>query len=332
MPITCPTCRHTHPNGNRCGSPALRGQQFCFFHHPARRPSGPPGLPAWILLRGLPSPTPKSSRSPSPKSSAASPTARSTSARQLPLRRPPGRKSQPGRPQLQTQSVRKPVPGRGLHGPVRTRRRTRSPHNRLPFQDFDTQGPYPAKEKTLLPQARIRAHLENRQIQRNQDRHHHHAHHDQDQPAQSNSSPPSDSSAHPPQKTPPPSSASAAARPSTRPPRSSRSPAPETPSSAARLADSPLPSRTVSTLANTALPICRESIDRAAVSSDGTSGKPPVSSVDSVRENNPTWYFSHTVPNSGSAIRILSTSSRARIRLHPPDNRTYPSASTAAAT
>lgn len=42
MPITCPPCQHTHPNGNRCGSPALRGQQFCFYHHPARpRPSSP---------------------------------------------------------------------------------------------------------------------------------------------------------------------------------------------------------------------------------------------------------------------------------------------------
>lgn len=38
MPIACPTCQHTHPNGKRCGSPALRGEFFCFFHHPTRRP------------------------------------------------------------------------------------------------------------------------------------------------------------------------------------------------------------------------------------------------------------------------------------------------------
>ena len=35
---SCPTCHHTRPNGKRCGSPALRGEQFCFYHHPTRRP------------------------------------------------------------------------------------------------------------------------------------------------------------------------------------------------------------------------------------------------------------------------------------------------------
>ncbi len=33
-----PTCHHLHSTGKRCGSPALRGEQFCFFHHPTRRP------------------------------------------------------------------------------------------------------------------------------------------------------------------------------------------------------------------------------------------------------------------------------------------------------
>jgi hypothetical protein len=33
-----PTCNHTHPTGNRCGSPALQSEQFCFYHHPTRRP------------------------------------------------------------------------------------------------------------------------------------------------------------------------------------------------------------------------------------------------------------------------------------------------------
>jgi hypothetical protein len=32
-----PSCHHTRPTGARCGSPALRGEQFCFFHHPTRR-------------------------------------------------------------------------------------------------------------------------------------------------------------------------------------------------------------------------------------------------------------------------------------------------------
>jgi hypothetical protein len=35
---TYPTCHHLRPTGNRCGSPALRGEQFCFYHHPTRRP------------------------------------------------------------------------------------------------------------------------------------------------------------------------------------------------------------------------------------------------------------------------------------------------------
>lgn len=28
-----PICRHIRTNGERCGSPALRGQERCFFHH-----------------------------------------------------------------------------------------------------------------------------------------------------------------------------------------------------------------------------------------------------------------------------------------------------------
>jgi hypothetical protein len=38
MPASSPTCHHVHPTGKRCGSPALRGEQFCFYHHPTRRP------------------------------------------------------------------------------------------------------------------------------------------------------------------------------------------------------------------------------------------------------------------------------------------------------
>jgi hypothetical protein len=29
-------CTHTHPAGQRCGSFALRGQSFCYHHHPER--------------------------------------------------------------------------------------------------------------------------------------------------------------------------------------------------------------------------------------------------------------------------------------------------------
>ena len=31
-------CHHLHSTGNTCGSPALRGEEFCYFHHPTRRP------------------------------------------------------------------------------------------------------------------------------------------------------------------------------------------------------------------------------------------------------------------------------------------------------
>jgi hypothetical protein len=30
-------CRHIHTTGNRCGSPALNGEEFCYFHHATRR-------------------------------------------------------------------------------------------------------------------------------------------------------------------------------------------------------------------------------------------------------------------------------------------------------
>ena len=32
-----PICHHFFPTGQPCGSPALRGEQFCFYHHPTRR-------------------------------------------------------------------------------------------------------------------------------------------------------------------------------------------------------------------------------------------------------------------------------------------------------
>jgi hypothetical protein len=37
MSASCPTCHHLHPTGKHYGSPALRGEQFCFYHHPTRR-------------------------------------------------------------------------------------------------------------------------------------------------------------------------------------------------------------------------------------------------------------------------------------------------------
>ena len=32
-------CRHIHTSGRRCGSPALRGEPFCYHHHTTRRPA-----------------------------------------------------------------------------------------------------------------------------------------------------------------------------------------------------------------------------------------------------------------------------------------------------
>lgn len=35
---TIPTCTHIFADHHRCGSPALRGERFCYHHHPTRRP------------------------------------------------------------------------------------------------------------------------------------------------------------------------------------------------------------------------------------------------------------------------------------------------------
>jgi hypothetical protein len=39
MPIQ--HCTYIFPDGHTCGSPALRGQYHCYFHHPSRRPTNP---------------------------------------------------------------------------------------------------------------------------------------------------------------------------------------------------------------------------------------------------------------------------------------------------
>jgi hypothetical protein len=35
-------CRHIHTAGHRCGSPALTGEEFCYYHHATRRPAKRP--------------------------------------------------------------------------------------------------------------------------------------------------------------------------------------------------------------------------------------------------------------------------------------------------
>ncbi|MGZ4816168.1 MAG: hypothetical protein ACXVZV_12205 [Terriglobales bacterium] len=41
--LDAPRCQHIHPNGMRCGSPALRGQPFCYNHDQIYNPRALPG-------------------------------------------------------------------------------------------------------------------------------------------------------------------------------------------------------------------------------------------------------------------------------------------------
>jgi hypothetical protein len=51
--IPAPTCHHLFPDHHRCGSPALRNEPFCYFHHPQRTPTRAPRR----IYRALPSPS-----------------------------------------------------------------------------------------------------------------------------------------------------------------------------------------------------------------------------------------------------------------------------------
>ena len=44
MPKTnnIPTCNHLFDDNHLCGSPALRGERFCYHHHPDRKPVANP--------------------------------------------------------------------------------------------------------------------------------------------------------------------------------------------------------------------------------------------------------------------------------------------------
>jgi len=39
-----PTCHHLFPDHHRCGSPSLRGEAFCYYHHPDRPSATGPTL------------------------------------------------------------------------------------------------------------------------------------------------------------------------------------------------------------------------------------------------------------------------------------------------
>ena len=47
-------CTHLHPDGRRCGSFALRGEPFCYHHHPARPIARGPRHAAGKAPFGLP--------------------------------------------------------------------------------------------------------------------------------------------------------------------------------------------------------------------------------------------------------------------------------------
>ena len=51
-------CRHIHTQGHRCGSPALRGELFCYYHHTTRKPAPKLARPCSIVpSKGTPSST-----------------------------------------------------------------------------------------------------------------------------------------------------------------------------------------------------------------------------------------------------------------------------------
>ncbi len=52
QPATGYTCRHIHTLGHRCGSPCLRGQEFCYFHHTNHRPPLAPITDPELLFAG----------------------------------------------------------------------------------------------------------------------------------------------------------------------------------------------------------------------------------------------------------------------------------------
>lgn len=52
-------CSHRFEGGNHCGSPALRGETYCYYHHPTRRPTRETRT-AWRIARrnfSIPTPT-----------------------------------------------------------------------------------------------------------------------------------------------------------------------------------------------------------------------------------------------------------------------------------
>ena len=60
-----------------------------------------------------------------------------------------------------------------------------------------------------------------------------------------------------------------------------------------------------------ALATVLQEMERAAVSSEGTRGRPPVSRLERVRTNSATWYLRQILPKMGMPMRMWSKASRA---------------------
>ena len=151
MSASCPTCHHLHPTGQHCGSPALRGEQFCSttthappaHPHPAlphafrriahRRSRNPPDHP----LRDHPPPR---RQHPRPQT------------RQPPPRHPPNGQCQPSR------LTRLPVPGTYSRQRVQHSTKCRI-DNREHLRTFRTRpnsSPYPVSTQSPPLRRRIR--------------------------------------------------------------------------------------------------------------------------------------------------------------------------------
>ncbi len=92
-------------------------------------------------------------------------------------------------------------------------------------------------------------------------------------------------------------------------------------------AESGCPSRTILPAVSIACFITGVDSESAAVSSDCTSGMPPVSSVLRIRESCATWYFSQISPATGSFILIRSSRFLAASRRDHQRNPAIPATS-----
>jgi hypothetical protein len=53
MNAVIPLCQHMFSPGRTCGSPAMRGASFCYYHRQNRRPRGPAVIPELTSRRNI---------------------------------------------------------------------------------------------------------------------------------------------------------------------------------------------------------------------------------------------------------------------------------------